>query len=128
MTSIAVSRWIADLGIWPLIVVLFPYVIVLRRRGPESQKKKVATVIHAVGLFVLLVAAATIIEFGLSDLLLVPVVAALAAAGYRYRDRAFPYRLSCPECGARHAILSEGFTNFYAMDDNLCDDCRGKRE
>lgn len=128
MNPTAVSEWITDLGIWPLIVVLFPYVVVLRKHGPESQKKKVATVFHAIGLFVLLVAAASIVEFGLSDLVLLPVVAVLAAAGYRYRDRVFPYRLSCPECGTRHAVFSTGFTNFYAMDDNLCDDCRAKKQ
>ncbi len=128
MNSVVVSRWIVELGIWPLIVVLFPYVVLLRKHGVESQKKKVATIFHAIGLFGLLVAAASIVEFGLSDVVLLPVVAILAAAGYRYRDRVFPYRLTCPECGTRHSILSEGFTNFYAMDDNLCDDCRAKNQ
>jgi 8-oxo-dGTP diphosphatase len=120
----AISEWIAELGIWPLLVMILPTVLVFRKYGAAALRKRMASLSHAIAVFLFSTVAALIASTGSSDLFLLVAIAAIAVASYFLRKRMFPYRLTCPECGKRHELLTAEFKNIYIMDDNLCDECR----
>jgi hypothetical protein len=124
MGKYAISEWIAGLGVYPLLVMLVPSITLFRKRGREVMVKQTASVLHAIIVFLATASAMAIVAYELSDLLLIPVLLVIGGAAYLLRKRVFPYRLTCPECGRRHAIFSGDFRNVYVMDDNLCNECR----
>lgn len=124
MNGTAVSQWITDLGIWPLIVMLLPNLMLFRKQGQASTKKRTASLYQAIAVFLVTIVAGTVTNFGLTDTYLVVGVAVVAVAAYLLRNRMFPYRSTCPECGRKHDIFSAEFKNIYVMDDDLCDACR----
>ncbi len=124
MNGTAVSQWITDLGIWPLIVMLLPNLMLFRKLGQAATKKRTASLYQAIAVFLVTIVAGTVTNFGLTDTYLVVGVAVVAVAAYLLRKRMFPYRSTCPECGRKHNIFSAEFKNIYVMDDDLCDACR----
>lgn len=124
MNGTAVSQWIAELGIWPLIVMLLPSLMLFRKHGPAANRKRLASLYQAIAVFLVTIVAGTVTNFGLTDIYLVPGVAAVAVGAYLLRKRMFPYRLTCPACGRKHDIFTGEFKNVYVMDDDLCDACR----
>ena len=124
MNDPVISQWIADLGIWPLIVMVFPTVFMFRKYSPDSSRKKMASLLHAIAVFLFTVSAALIAMLEGSDLYLLLSLAVIAGAAYLLRDRMFPYRLTCPNCGHKHEVFTSDFKNIYFHDDHLCDKCR----
>ena len=124
MGNYAISEWITGLGVYPLLVMLVPSITLFRKRGREVIVKQTASVLHAVIVFLITASAMAIVAYELSDLLLIPALLVVGAAAYLLRKRVFPYRLTCPECGHRHAVFGADFRNVYVMDDSLCNDCR----
>ena len=124
MGNPVVSRWIFGLQIWPLLVMLVPSITLFRRHGREVIRKQVASLIHAGTVFLITATAGIVSMLDASDLFLFLAVAAIATALVVFRRYAFPYRLTCPECGHRHNLLSAEIQNIYVMDDNLCYSCR----
>jgi hypothetical protein len=126
MTGNDISTWIAELSIWPLVVMLLPYFFVFRKYGIEVQTKRLASLYHATAVFLLTTAGGAIATLELTDAYLVGAVALISLAAYLLRGRFFPYRLNCPGCGRRYNLLSSDFRTVYVMDDNLCDSCRAE--
>ena len=124
MSGTVVSQWIADLGIWPLIVMLLPNLMLFRKHGPVAKRKRLASLFQAIAVFLVTIVAGTVVNIGLTDIHLVLGVAAVAVGAYLLRKRMFPYRLTCPACGRKHEIFTGEFKNVYVMDDDLCDACR----
>lgn len=124
MSNTAVSQWIASAGIWPLLIMLIPTVFVFRKYRDTSRTKRIASLSHAIAVFVFTSVAAVIPAFGLTDVYLVPALAVITLAAYLLRRTMFPYRMACPDCGKRHDIFTAEFKNIYVFDDNLCDACR----
>lgn len=121
MNGLTISAWIADLGIWPLVVVLVPN-LMFRRYGQGASKKRMSSLMQAIAVFLITTAAAFIVERGLSDKYLLGAVAVVAVLLYIFRSRVFPYRLTCAECDARLE-----FKTIYFMDDNLCTTCHSRK-
>ncbi len=121
INGIVISEWIAKLGIWPLIVLLVPN-LMFRRYGQSAGKKRMSSLFQAIAVFLITTMAAFIVERELSDKYLFIGIAAVAVLLYVFRERVFPYRLSCIECDARL-----DFKTIYFMDDNLCTDCHSKK-
>ena len=120
MTGNQVSLWIADLGVWPLIVVLIPNLF-FRRYGSGGGPKRMASLYQAIATFAITTTAAFIAERRLTDLYLYLGIAAVAAVLIIFRSRVFPYRRTCPECGTRLDIKT-----IYFIDSHLCPPCRSK--
>ena len=121
MNGITVSAWIADLGIWPLVVVLVPN-LMFRRYGQASGKKRMSSLMQAIAVFLITTMAAFVVERELSDMYLFFGIGIVAVVLYIFRARVFPYRLSCAECETKL-----DFKTIYFMDDNLCPACHSKK-
>ena len=126
MNGTAISQWITGLGIWPLVIMLLPNLMVFRKHGQAATKKRTASLYQAIAVFLVTVIAGIVANFGLTDTYLLLGVAVVAVAAYLLRKRMFPYRLNCPTCGRKHDIFSAEFKNVYVMDDDLCDACRAE--
>ncbi|MDT8297099.1 MAG: hypothetical protein RQ801_02265 [Spirochaetaceae bacterium] len=122
MNGNAISIWIAELGIWPLVVVLVPN-LMFRKYGQAAGKKRMASLLQAIAVFVITTAAAFVVERELTDIYLFGAVAVVAVVLFLYRGKVFPYRLTCAECETKL-----DFRTIYFMDDNLCVDCRRKKD
>ncbi|MDF1566436.1 MAG: hypothetical protein P1P77_00290 [Spirochaetaceae bacterium] len=122
MNGNAISIWIAELGIWPLVVVLVPN-LMFRKYGQSAGKKRMASLLQAIAVFVITTAAAFVVERELTDIYLFGAVAVVAVVLFLYRGKVFPYRLTCAECETKL-----DFRTIYFMDDNLCVDCRRKKD
>ncbi len=115
-----ISSWIAQGGIWPLVVMLVPN-LMFRRYGQAALKKRMASLIQAIAVFVVTSAAAFIAERDLKDLYLWIAVIVVITALVAFRDKVFPYSLKCVECGK-----SLEFRTIYFMDDNACPACHDR--
>jgi len=121
INGLVVSAYIADLGVWPLVIVLIPNLL-FRKYGQSAGKKRMSSLFQAISIFVITTVAAFMVEKQLSDKYLYLAVAVVAVVLYIFRAKVFPYKLKCVECGAKL-----DYKAIYFMDDNLCDDCRLKK-
>ena len=124
MSGTAISQWIADLGIWPLIVMLLPNLMLFRKHGQAAAKKRIASLYQDNAVFTDMVVLCVVATFELTDTYLFFAAVVVAAGAYLLRKKMFPYRLTCPECDRKHDLFSSEFKNVYVMDDHLCDACR----
>jgi hypothetical protein len=93
-----------------------------RRMGKDATRKRMASLIQAVAVFLMVVAASGVMEFGGSDLHLFGAILVIGVVlGTVLRDRAFPYRRTCPSCNA-----ALDFKTIMFRDDHLCEKCRPK--
>lgn len=118
MNSNQVSIWIAELGLWPLIVVLVPNLL-FRRYGQAAVKKRMASLYHGIIVFIIMILALSIVERELSDIYLYIGIIVVVLLLLIFRKNIFPYRLNCPDCSNRL-----DFRTIYFMDDSLCANCR----
>ncbi len=121
MNANTISVWIAELGIWPLVVVLVPN-LMFRKYGQSAGKKRMSSLMQAIAVFLITTASAFIVEKELTDKYLFIAMAIVAVLLYMFRERVFPYKLNCVECDAKL-----DFKTIYFMDDNLCTDCHSKK-
>ena len=121
MNTNAVSQWIANLGIWPLIVVLIPN-LRFSFHGQAAGEKRRASLYQAIVVFLITILAGFIVERELTDIYFYAGLALILLVSVLLRKKIFPYRLNCAGCERRLDIKT-----IYFMDGNLCADCRAKR-
>jgi len=121
INGLVVSTWLADLGVWPLVIVLVPNLL-FRKYGQSAGKKRMSSLFQAIAVFVITTVAAFMVEKQLSDKYLYLATALVAVVLYLFREKVFPYKLKCVECDA-----SLDFKTIYFMDDNLCIACHSKK-
>ncbi len=122
MTGNTVATWVADLDMWPLIVVLVLNLL-FRRYGGAGGYKRMASLYQAIMIFLITTAAAVSISLSFTkdqgDLYFFLAVVIIVVAGVMLRKRVFPYRRTCVECDAKLDIET-----IYFRDANLCNSCR----
>ena len=123
VTGTAIADFIVGLNIWPLVIMLVPYVLLFRKAGIGSQTKRVAHLMQSITVFLVMTAAALTRALSLTDLYFIGAVIALAVGVVLLRARMFPYRTRCPKCGRRFAFTAADIRSVYVNDDNLCSDC-----
>ena len=128
MNEPTVSLWTTSLGIWPLLVMMLPNLMIFRKYGRVSSRKRAASLYHAIAVFLIVVAAGGIVSFELTDTYLLLAFVIVGAGGYVLRKQMFPYHANCVECGKKHELFTAEFKNIYVMDDDLCDDCRASHQ
>ena len=72
-----------------------------RKHQNKAERKRFATLYLGVAAFGIYIAGLTFVEYGLSDLFLIPVLAIIGTVLYVYREHTFPFRLRCRETGER---------------------------
>ena len=122
MTGNTVSLWVAELGIWPLVVVLLPNLL-FRRYGQQAGTKRMASLYQAIAIFAITTAASFVSVRELTDFYFFIAVGVVIVVVLLLRKRIFPYRLTCVECDAKL-----DFETIYFRDANLCISCRKAAE
>ena len=122
MTGNAVSQWVAELGIWPLVVVLLPNLL-FRRYGQQAGTKRMESLFQAIAVFAITTAASFVTVREFTDLYFYIAVAVVIVVVLILRRRVFPYRRTCVECDAKL-----DFETIYFRDANLCISCRKTAE
>jgi hypothetical protein len=112
-----INAFLASNLLYVLLAVLLLNML-QRRHHRETEHKRFATLYLAVLVLVLMAGAIVIVYFRLPDLLLLPLLLALALIGYLNRRHVFPFRLSCRICGAKL-----GWDRILYFDDNTCAAC-----
>ncbi|MDA3950115.1 MAG: hypothetical protein PF508_12970 [Spirochaeta sp.] len=87
-----VAVWAAERLYWVFLGLIFLNVL-QRKHQKYAQKKRMATLSLAIGLFLLLVAGQTINVLGGSDWMFYVAVAFFGGIVYIYRDQMLPFRL-----------------------------------
>ncbi len=87
-----IAAWFADRVYWVFLGMMLLNII-QRRHQAKVRKKRMATLLIGVSLFVLLAAAQTINHFGGSDALFFVVLAGYTAVLYTYRKQMLPFRI-----------------------------------
>jgi hypothetical protein len=87
-----VAVWVAERLYWVFLGMIFVNVL-QRKHQKYAQKKRMATLSLAVGLFLLLVAGQTINVLGGADWMFYVAVVLFVGVVYYYRDRMLPFRL-----------------------------------
>ena len=118
LSSSVASEFIA--GNFFYVFIVFIGLNLYQRRFKEAGfRKRTATLIHAVSLFLVFAAASVIAEFGAGDIYLVAVILVVGIVlATVLRERAFPFRRKCAECGT-----GLDFNTVLFRDDNLCAKC-----
>jgi hypothetical protein len=112
-----VAHMLADWLFIPLLAVLLLNMLQRRHLG-QAPVKRMATLILAGLVLVLLCAALVMVRFGLPDALLIPVTASLVLAAVRLRGTVFPFRCRCRQCGRPYSLKQILF-----QDDPRCPEC-----
>lgn len=128
MSGTTVSAFLADLDIWPLVIMLLPYFFLFRKYGNEVRRKRLASLYHAIIVFLITASGAAVVAFELSDAYLLGAVVVLSLAAWVFRRHVFPYQLTCPGCGRTYNLLSSDLRTVYVLDDHLCEACRTPSE
>ncbi len=89
-----------------------------RRYKNLGSKKRNATLIQAVMIFILYIGAMIIREESLPVKWIALPLAIIAAILYFFRDKVLPYKLRCINCGKRLNT-----NEIFMLDANLCSDC-----
>lgn len=87
-----ITVWIAERLYWAFLALIFLNVL-QRKHQKYAQKKRMATLFLAIGLFLLLVAGQTINVLGGADWMFSLAVVIFVGVVYTYRDRMLPFRL-----------------------------------
>lgn len=122
MTSNTVSIWVAELNIWPLVVVILPNLL-FRRYGPRSFDKRKANLFQALTVFAITTSAAFVASRELTDIYFYTATVVVVIIVVIFRKNIFPYRLTCVECDAKL-----DYQTIYFRDDNLCKSCHSAKE
>ena len=117
MDGHTVSGFITDNFYWLFLAALFLNLF-QRKHMKTGEKKRFATLFIALAFFAFFVGSGALVQFGLSDLFLIPLIGLIALVIWRFRDRIFPFTFKCVNCGAR---LDSKRMLFH--DNNLCENC-----
>jgi hypothetical protein len=117
-----VAKFIADNFYWVFLGVLAMNVF-SRKHQRTARKKRMAILFLAIIIFGLYCAGILIVQFELSDYLLLIYVAIAAPIMYIFREKILPFRFKCRECRA-----SMDFNDIAFHDSNLCAKCRERAQ
>ena len=95
-----ISTWISENFFWVFIAILFINIL-QRKHHAKAERKRFATLYLGIAAFGVYVAGMSIVEFDLTDIVLRPVVAAIGAILFFFREHTWPFRLTCRETGRR---------------------------
>jgi hypothetical protein len=112
-----VNTFIAEKILYLLLAVLLLNML-QRRYRQHAQKKRFATLYIGLLILALMVGSVLIVTLKLPDILIVPLLAVLIVIGYRFRNKVFPFRLNCEQCGQK---LNGKRIAFF--DSNRCEHC-----
>lgn len=117
-----IAKFIAENFYWVFLGVLALNVF-SRKHQKKAAKKRMAVLFLAIIIFGLYVSGVLIVEFGLSQYLLLLYLAIAAPVMYIFREKILPFRLKCRECGT-----TMDFNEIFFHDSNMCQKCREKAE
>lgn len=117
-----VAKFIADNFYWVFLGVLALNVF-SRKHQRTARKKRMAILFLAIIIFGLYCTGILIVQFGLSDYLLLLYAAVAAPIMYIFREKILPFRFKCRTCSA-----SMDFNDIAFHDSNQCAKCREKEE
>ncbi|OQY34065.1 MAG: hypothetical protein B6241_06170 [Spirochaetaceae bacterium 4572_59] len=92
--------------------------LVQRRYRGRGDKKRTATLIQSILIFILYMGAVFIREEGLEKKWIVIPFVIIAVVLYFFRSKVIPYELKCRNCGAKLNM-----NQIFLYDANLCADC-----
>lgn len=99
-----------------------------KKYGKEGEKKRFATMYLGLAVMGIFLAAGAIIhserifDVRLNDLLILPAAGFIAYYVYLQREKTFPFRTRCGECGAKLPAVKAFF-----IDGDLCGECVKKK-
>lgn len=105
-------------NVFYLLLAILALNLFQRRYQKYSEKKRFATLYLSVLVLAWMVLIILTVAFRWPELILIPLTAALAVAGYIFRREVFPFRLNCRKCGQQ---LSAKRLLFF--DSNTCETC-----
>ncbi len=115
-----ISSFIAD-NLFYVFLGVVALTLFQRKYGKNVVKKRMAILYIAIMVFTLHISAVLIVEFELSDSILLIWAAAVAVVFYYKRDKVFPFRYKCVSCSSRMS-----FNEIFFDDSNMCESCRDK--
>jgi 8-oxo-dGTP diphosphatase len=121
MNGNEISLWIFGLKMWPLVVVLVPNLL-FRKYGKAASRKRMASLYHAIAMFLITTTAGFVVAKNLTDIYLLAGTALVVILMVVFRDRAVPYRLTCAGCNTKLELKT-----IYFLDDDLCPACLASR-
>ncbi|OQX29876.1 MAG: hypothetical protein B0D92_01395 [Spirochaeta sp. LUC14_002_19_P3] len=121
MNTLKISSLLLDAGLWPLIVLLVIN-LTFRKYGKAAAVKRMASLYHAIAVFIITSLAALIVKWQLTDLYLGLGTVLVIGIMVVFRKQVFPYQRTCAACSAQLDLKT-----IYYMDDNLCPRCREER-
>ena len=89
-----------------------------RKHRERGSRKRTATLIQAILIFIVYIGAMVIREEGLEPKWMMIPFAVVAVILYFFRDRIIPYKRNCVSCGARLNM-----NQILLFDANLCSNC-----
>ncbi len=89
-----------------------------RRYRDRGSRKRTATLIQAVMIFILYIGAMIIREEALPVKWIALPLGIIGGILYFFRNKVLPYKLKCVNCGKKL-----GFNEIFMIDANLCPDC-----
>lgn len=92
--------------------------LVQRRYRGRGDRKRTATLIQSILIFILYIGAVLIREEGFEKKWIMIPFAIIAVVLYFFRSKVIPYELKCRNCGARLNM-----NQIFIYDANLCSDC-----
>lgn len=113
----SISEFLAQ-NLFAVLIAVLVLNLVQRRYQNQAQKKRLASLLFAILILLLMGASATIQHFLLRDLVLLPVILLLAATAYLFRRHFFPFSLHCRKCGKKLQ-----FKTVLFFDSNCCEEC-----
>lgn len=93
-----------------------------QRKYTHTHKKRLATIYLATLLMIFNIIIVVILTNELNHYLAFPAFILVVFAGFLLRDRAWPFKRHCVECGKKL-----DFDHILGYDDNLCPDCYDKK-
>ena len=92
--------------------------LIQRRYRGRGDKKRTATLIQSILIFVVYIGAMVIREESLEEKWIMVPLGAVAVALYFFRSRIIPYQAKCRNCGTKLTM-----NQIFLYDANLCTDC-----
>ena len=112
-----VAHFLADWLTIPLVAVL-ALNLLQRRHQQQAPAKRIATLVLAGLVLIVLCASFLMVRFQVPDAALIPVLAAVVLAAILFRKTIFPFAFHCRRCGRRL-----GSKQVLFSDDPHCPDC-----
>lgn len=108
-----IASWLGR-GLYWVFLGIMVLNLTQRKYQERVHRKRFATLFIGLMVFALYIGAKSIEVYSGRDWMLLPVIAAMFAIGYRFQDRVWPFRFRCPDTGRRLEM------NEILYDDDPC--------